>query len=303
MGLSDDGLGNAVLSTVGGYWVVTGKIFLWLDTADSSTSGPTPTISNVDPQFFVTSTVGNSGNTTLNYQVLAQRQFAVSNTITTSIGKQQVSWSQTLSYSNVADFVAGGMNQTNNLMISGMEKSSSGYSRKFAFPLYVFQSAVVDRDAGTMALVGRLDRSKNVQVIGNPVFPSPLDAFADQGPFDGWTITNRQNGSAFYFLHGSQSGSNGVTEQDFVLKGIINSDSKASQAPMGGNGNQLFTRHVLAANNSVIYDSGTAGTAGTGPTRGPTTAPDDLNLEMSEFAIIPLNNVVGGKVIQRPGTL
>jgi hypothetical protein len=304
MGITDDGLGNAMLSSIGSYWVVTGKVFLWLDSSNSTTSGPTPTIMNVDPQFFVTSSadgLSNGANTTLNYQVLAQRQLTISNTIITSEGPKRVSWSQNLSYSNVANFVANGNNQTNNMMISGTETSSSGYSRKFAYPLLVYSAVVQDPATGRMSIDGTMDRSKNLQVIGSSVFPSPLDAYAIQGPFDGWTVTNRQNGTAFYFSDPSKqqvSGGSGVTEQDFMLTGITNARLNGPQVPLGGIGVQLFSRHTLAANNSVVADSELDGAA---LNRVLSTLSGQSDFTMSDFAMIHSESIVGGKVIQVSG--
>jgi hypothetical protein len=300
MGLADDGLGNAVLSSIGSYWVVTGKIFLWLDGANSTTSGPAPTIAAADPQFFVTSAADgsdNATNTTLNYQVLGQRQLAISNTITTSGGEKQVSWTQTLSYSNVGNFVSDGNNQTNTMMISGTDVSSSGYSRKFAYPLDVFNAINLNATTGAMSIDGNMDRSKNEQIVGNSVFPSPLGAYNSQGPFDGFTITNRQNGTAFYFADPSQgiSGGSGATEQDFVLKGILNDKTKAPQGPLGGSGIELFSRHVLAANNSVVADSG----PGALPNRDFSLSSGNYDFVMSDFAMVSARNIVGGKVVRR----
>ena len=295
VGLTDDGQGNAAISTIGGYWVVTGKLFLWLDSPDSSTSGTPPTMAIPNPSFFVTSQTSkaaNGSNATLNYQVLAQRQVSISNTIITSGGSQAVSWSQTLSYSNIANFVANGNNQTNNIVTSGSDVSSNGYSRKFAYPLNVFSAVSVNPSTKAMTIWGRIDRSKNTQLLGSSVFPSPLDTFANLGPFDGMMITNRQNATAFFLSDPSQNAStgSGSTEQDYILKGTRNTPVGSSQVPIGAGSIQLYARHVLAANNSVRSDSQTGNSR-------TIQYPTEVQELANDFAIIQPADVTGGKVI------
>lgn len=295
VGLTDDGNGNAKISSIGGYWVVTGKVFLWLDLANSTTTGSPPNIVRPSPQFFITAEAGKEGNNpnnTLNYQVLAQRQITTTNTITTSEGSKEVSFSQSLSFSNLAAFVNNGNNQTNNAITSGTDTSSSGYTRKFAYPLLVF-SAISMSPAGAMTLDGRMDRTKNVQVIGNSVFPSPLDAFASQGPFEASLETNRQNGTAFFFQDATKKVANGAgrTEQTLALQGFKNLKPSAPQMPMEA-GAQLYSRHILAANNSIIADSA----SGMGIGRFVIDNSEDTQL-MFEFPIVTQEQVKGGKVI------
>jgi hypothetical protein len=299
MGLTDDGKGNAVLSTVGGYWVVTGKMFLWLDAPGLVTTGTAMSTLGSSPTFFVTSKTdkfADGKNRTLNYQVLVQRQLTISSTVTTSQGPKPVSWTQTLSYSNIGIFDNKGNNQTNDQTTFGVDVSSAGYSRKFNYPLWAFSSTTVDMASKNMTIDGRLDRGKTVQVIGASAFPSGLESYASQGPFDGMIENIRQNGTAFYMAIPAQnrSVSWGGTEETLVLSGLRAGRATYPQIPMVSGSEPLFSRHVLAVNGSVKQDS-------TAVTR---TAEQDEEPSDNEqqdgpkdFAMVSANDVVGGRPI------
>jgi hypothetical protein len=302
MGLKDDGKGNAVLTTVGGYWVVTGKMFLWLDAPGLITTGTTMAKPVSEPTFFITSMTGklsNGTNSTLNYQVLVQRQLTISSTVTTSEGPNPVSWTQTLSYSNIGIFDNNGNNQTNNQMTTGIDISSTGYSRKFGYPLWVFSSTTVDAASKNMTIDGRMDRGKMEQVIGSSAFPSGLESYASQGPFDGMISNIRQNGTAFYMAIPAQnrSVSWGGTEETLVFSGLRAGRATYPQVPMVSGSEPLYSRHVLAVNGTVRQD-------GTTVVRnlGQDVVPMDNEQQdgPEDFAMIDTEDVVGGRAI--PGS-
>jgi hypothetical protein len=303
VGLTDDGMGNGELTMVGSYWVVTGKLFLWLDEPGSVTSGSPINKFLPDPKFFLTSQTtkaANQTNATLNYQVLAQRQLSYSSIITTSEGSKPVSWMQTLSYSNIGKFDANGNNQTNNQMTSGADVSSNGYSRKFAYPLWAFSAISIDPASKAMAIDGILDRGKNFQVLGRSVFPTGLDSYVSQGPFDGMSLATRQNGTAGYktIPARNQSVSWGGTEQVFVFSGIDAARADYPQVPLIDGSTPLYSRHVLAVNGTVVGD-----TAPNGPRN---FDQDQIPLNsvernvVQEFAMIRAADIVGGRPI--PGS-
>jgi hypothetical protein len=304
MGLTDDGKGNAVLTTVGGYWVVTGKMFLWLDAANSTTSGSVMTKLMPKPNFFLTSmrSQSNNGtNMTLNYQVLAQRQISINSIITTSAGPQPASWTQTLSYSNMGHFLGNGNNQTNNQMTSGVDISSSGYSRKFGYPLWVFSSIDTDPVSKNMTIGGKLDRGKNVQVIGSSAFPTGLESYTSEGQYNGAITTTRQNGTATYVSipARNRSISWGGTEQDFVFSGLLAGKAAPPQIPMVDGSTPLFTRHVLAVNGTVVQDNNkVVGRVFGDDDQSPLNLPEQ-DAAPQEFALMSPDDAMGGKPVAR----
>ena len=73
VGINDDGSGHGTLThTVGSYWVVTGKVFLWLDSSGWITTGSDPVRVVPPPTLHMSSSVGaiaNGTNTTLAYSI------------------------------------------------------------------------------------------------------------------------------------------------------------------------------------------------------------------------------------------
>ncbi|KAE9968338.1 hypothetical protein BLS_005907 [Venturia inaequalis] len=284
MGLAGDGQGNAILTTVGNYWVVSGKLFLWLNPSTTRPTIGTLIKLTPAPQFFITSSTTKSpdkgANTTLTYQVLAQRELSFTSTLQTPNGPVTTSWQQTLQYSNTGFFTNGGNKQTNTQMTTGLDVSSSGYSRRFSYPLYVMSSVSGGNGAadGTTGLTGIIDRAKNILITGKSVFPDGLEGFVDKGVFDGWSIVTRQNGSSGYapntlFKAGT---SYGATEQECVFAGVKigagvgngagnwvgdgggggNGDGGLmAQVPLASGTEPLLSRRVLAVNGSVARDS------------------------------------------------
>src|SRR5439155_4455576 len=104
-GIDDDGQGHGSLSkAVANYWVVTGKIFLWLDEPGWVTRGNPPMAVTPCPILELSSSVelGPTGtNESLTYGVNAKRELSVSSVIVTSEGLFAASWIQSLTYSNV----------------------------------------------------------------------------------------------------------------------------------------------------------------------------------------------------------
>ena len=83
-GLNDNGNGTASLSeTADSYWLVTGKVFVWLDATGHVTTGQGPYRVTPMPTFQVSSTIGkdaNGTNETLQYSVAAQRSLSFHST-------------------------------------------------------------------------------------------------------------------------------------------------------------------------------------------------------------------------------
>ncbi|KAF1987965.1 hypothetical protein K402DRAFT_329612 [Aulographum hederae CBS 113979] len=272
-GLNDNGKGQAeITTTVGDNWVVTGKIFAWLDEPGSITTGemgakefPPPTFSASQ----VTGGLNQTVNETLRYQVLAQRSLSVTSKVKTSEGEKEVSWSQTASYSNIGNFTNLGNSQVTDQTTSGADVSSLGYSRRYTYPIRVL-NAFDDQTAsgGNMTINGTIDRSKDLQVIGNSVIYKPLSTFPSDGPgavnqailagYKGYSIKDRQNASATFFTwpKAKQSFSSGSTWQTLVFGGLeIDGDGiGAKTVPVVKKDAQLYTRSIKSNNSTVVQD-------------------------------------------------
>ncbi|KAF2840826.1 hypothetical protein M501DRAFT_1014822 [Patellaria atrata CBS 101060] len=265
VGINDDGQGNGTLSkSVGDYWVVTGKLFLWFDEPGFITTGSQPTFSSPSPTLHISSVVRsstNGTNETLTYSVEVQRTFSVESTISTSEGSIPVSWRQTLFYSNGGELHDKGYVQTVEQQTNGNDVSSRGYARTFNYPLWVYSSYWEDAASGNFSIDAALDRGKKVQIRGDSVFPNGLQPYLTTNPaghtFAGSSSDNRQNGTAFYLAVPSRgrSYSWGATEQDFSFSGVKASESLNSQVGAFSKGDEeLYHRHALAVNGTVVED-------------------------------------------------
>ncbi|KAF2431927.1 hypothetical protein EJ08DRAFT_586601 [Tothia fuscella] len=303
MGLVDDGNGSAALISCSSYWVVTGKMFLWLDPTDSITTGALINKVIHPPTFFLTAytTKGQNGtNATLKYQVLAKRELSFTSTIHTASGPSRASWTQSLSYSNIGIFNGNGNNQTNDQITSGLEVSSNGYSRKLSYPLKVFSFIDINPATKAMTLEGRLDRGKNIQIIGEATFPTGLESYTKEGSFGGMALNTRQNASAIFksIPAEKRAGSWGSTEQDLVFNGFRVGKAEFPQVPIATDNTQLYSRNVVAFNGTVGRDGASA--------VGRTMADEQFNFPiindtdmLDDFAMVRVEDIQFGKL--RPG--
>ncbi|KAA6408958.1 MAG: hypothetical protein FRX48_07302 [Lasallia pustulata] len=273
-GLDDDGMGGATLSeTVGSYWVITGTIFLFLDSAGSETTGSVPVVDETPPQLTIASTVtqdSSGANQTVVYTTEASRYLSISSTITTSTGSSAVSWVQRLSYANFGALTAQGLVQVTNQNTTGLDISSSGYVNSYSYPTYVNSSYSIDA-AGNLGISGTITHGLDYNVFGPSVFPSGIQSFNVTTPaqfslagslvaqsvqltdnipqFSGSQLSTTQSASAQYYSSGSVSFSFGTTEQNLSFSGV--------EVDLPDVTVELYTRHVLAVNSTVTQDNQT----------------------------------------------
>jgi len=273
VGLDDDGAGHGSLSqTVGSYWVVTGKIFLYLDKAGSATTGKAPSINTPPPQIAITSSItqnSTGANETLTYTTHVSRTLAITSLVMTSSGSQYVTWSQTLAYTNYNALTAQGLTQFTSQNTTGTDSSTSGYETTYSYPLTVNSTFTVpDPITSAFSISAYLSRGLDLSISGPSVFPSALQSFTLNTTFtsnspvpDGYRPNNphglptfntsllhtTQTGSAHYLSSPPSSSSSGTTEQDFIFSGI-------STLPAGPDTVELYHRHVLAVNGSIRKD-------------------------------------------------
>lgn len=273
-GLDDNGQGRATLSqNVGSYWVVTGKIFLFLDTVGSITTGSSPKINAPPPQLSVSSstTTNSSGaNETLSYDTKVLRDISISSTIVDSNGSRYVYWNQQLSYSSYSTLLSQGLDQLTDQNTTGSDTSSNGYNNNYKYPLTVNSSFSINA-AGGIGISAALSRGLTYNIYGPSVFPSGLQTFNLSSPniigipgqtspkdfrlntnlpeFDGALLSTTQTGKAAFLSDPNRSYSYGTTEQDFSFKGVKAGSQQITY--------ELYNRHVLAVNSTVIEDSQT----------------------------------------------
>lgn len=280
-GLNDTGNGTATLSEItDSYWLVTGKVFIWLDQAGHVTTGTTSSKAQPAPSLQVTSSVGttNGSNSSLHYEVTAQRSLSFQSTINTSRGKKPASWRQSLSFTSKGDYTDYGNVEVNNQQTTGTDVSSSGYAKHFSYPIFANTTEIETSD--TLTLFATVNRGKDVQTLGQPVFPTGLEAFAAANAihsllpsFQGASLSTTQDGTATYVANTTSNAaiSFGTTEQDMTFSGLKSTGLgiNAQGFPSVNAGSELFHRHATASNGTVIEDEETLVNARIGHHHGP----------------------------------
>lgn len=176
-----------------------------------------------------------------------------------------MSWKQSLSFTNLGNYTDQANVEVNIQNTQGYDVSSSGYSRHYNYPLYAFSSYTTEGDNYTIQAT--VDRGKNVQTVGQPVFPTGLESFSvaqgvqSQYPsFQGASVATSQNGTATYIANATAltSFSFGTTEQDMVFAGIsVGGTKNAEGFPAITGSTELFHRYVVAVNSTVVEDEET----------------------------------------------
>jgi hypothetical protein len=242
IGLDDDGQGHAVLSaTVGSYWVVTGKIFLFADETNSLKrkripGGPPNIDFQVPPASLSISSYysqnSTGANETLFYVVNAERSLSI-----TSVGS---SWRQSLFFSSTNFLTSQGLNQsTKQTTLGGQSSSYEGKKGLITSPVALWYPLTVDTvyevfpESGGFGITASLARGFNTYSYTpeDALFPLPISAGIRT------RLESSQFGSAKYLsVKGNGSFSAGDTTQDFKQEG--------------------YKRHVRAVNGSVTEDTG-----------------------------------------------
>lgn len=274
-GLKDNGIDQATLTeTVGSYWVVSGKVFIFSDRAGYITTGTPPTISLTPPQVRISSSIttnATGANETLTYNTVVTRQLSISSIIRTTHGSKLVTWQQNLDYRNFNAITAQGSTQTTMQNTSGADLSPSvAYANNYSYPLSVASTFSVF-PSGAIGINATLSRGLVYDILGPSVFPSGIQTFNDNTPatipvpgryqpqsitppsslpeFIGALLSTTQTGSAAFLSAGNASYSFGTTEQDLEFKGVTSRDPTATY--------ELYRRHVKAVNTSVTEDQQT----------------------------------------------
>ncbi|KAK3673813.1 hypothetical protein LTR78_006368 [Recurvomyces mirabilis] len=268
-GLNDNGNGTATLSeTTDNYWLVTGKAFLWLDAPGHVTTGQGPYAVTPSPNIQVSSSIGtgtNGTNETLYYSVGVQRSLSFQSTLALSHGIDTATWRQTRSFTNTGNYTNQSNVELNTQQTTGYDVSSSGYARHISYPLSALSTYATD--GANISYVATVNRAKDVQTLGQPVFPTGLESFVaaqevhpNYPSFQGTSLSTTQNGTASFFENTTSlaSFSFGSTEQEMTFSGIhVTGQSGPYGFPTVAGSQELFQRQVAAVNGSVTVDEET----------------------------------------------
>lgn len=188
VGLDDDGQNTATLSTgVGGYWQLSGKVFVWTeDDASFITTGSAPVIAAIDPIIALSQSLtqnATGANETLRYDVSVSRSIRISSAIITPSGPENATWAQdvtTTANGLITDFGNTSSVQFKTTAISTSARDDAvEFSSSASYPLVVNSTQFVLPN-GTVRTDTIISRSKDTsRSVGEEyVFPSGLQVFS-----------------------------------------------------------------------------------------------------------------------------
>ncbi|KAH6638560.1 peptide N-acetyl-beta-D-glucosaminyl asparaginase amidase A-domain-containing protein [Truncatella angustata] len=263
VGLVDDGSSSATLSnTTESSWYLVAKVFLWLDPEGSITTGVLGTgyngTTNRDPTIAFSQSLTQNAtgfNSTLDYTLSVARQFSITSQLHTQKGNGTATWTQSLSYTNVGGLYANGYGAINTFSTVGLETAEVpggwDYRTSFSYPLYC-NTTVSYSPEGNLTLWAQLDQGLKLEVQGNTVYPTGLEAFERKGAekWLGSVLDTDRNGTATYLRYGDNTVTTGVgqTHQVFHFSGLTGDGTYETP------GTELYFRDVSAYNNSVVTD-------------------------------------------------
>jgi hypothetical protein len=261
VGILDDGSSSGTLSeTVGSSWLVTGKVFVWLDDDETSiTTGKSPTIHLPSPSISLSHKLGQNStgaNETLEYTTDVKRSLSISSSVTTKQGTFVSTWTQNLAVTNYGLYTAFGAVQQNNQTTTGVDQSTGGiyYKSSYKYPLYA-NTTIAYLAGGNFTIDADLIRSLDLSVQGTPVFPTGLQPFAEiagsaslVSGLSGSQLSTSLNGTAHYFGAPNEGFSSGYggTSQEFTFAGL-DANSNALDT-------ELYYRNVEAVNSTIVKD-------------------------------------------------
>lgn len=188
VGLDDDGNNSAALSTgVGGYWQLTGKVFVWTeDDASFITTGPVPILDATDPIITLSQSLtqnATGANETLKYDVSVSRSIRVTGSIITPSGPVNTTWAQdviTSAVGFISDFGnTSSVHFDTTATTSSTRDGAIEFSSSVSYPLIV-NSTQFSLSNGTIRTDTVLSRSKDTsRTVGEEdVFPGGLQVFS-----------------------------------------------------------------------------------------------------------------------------
>ena len=295
LGIEDDGNGHGeITQSIESNWIVTGKLFIWLDSDTSMITGSSPTIHSPRPSIsiFSKTTKTTDGTVTSHeYSVQVSRLVHISSNLQTSRGLEKVTWTQDLAYSNYGTLANKGNDQNLRQNTCGLNASpTSTYRKVFAYPLWVASSYNTPSDGG-LTIDATMRRGKNVEQFGELAFHNEWKAVAPRdAPLRGSRMTNLQNGTASYISIPAQKKSygSGSTEQHYTLSGVRDGPETVVQ-----HDHVLYQRDVLAVNGSILVDREVSQGKETGTISHDATQKRVHDSELHDFAVEDIRALLG----------
>lgn len=234
-------------AVVNRYWLLSGKIFLWLDGKDSITSGCPPKVSVSQPNFNPHQVV--VPNKSLRYDQTVSRTLEIKSKIKRTGQVVKTSWSQRFAMRNAGYVLDSGNVQLVNATYKGEDRATQGassyYSTEYSYPMYASFLQKAPDGEYSLTLDTNLTQQMDISVTGKTVFSNGLQPFLSSlsTGVTGSNTETTKNGRAFFWQKdgGKTSGGFGSTHQVY--------DFGANDG-----GPQLYSREVIVKNETTVLD-------------------------------------------------
>ncbi|KAL7274218.1 hypothetical protein RUND412_002894 [Rhizina undulata] len=240
--VSYDDITNTISSALGSDWIVSGRVFIWVD-PDATWKTTGEVISKVLPEpVFSLNTVLSPGNESLEISLKASRSTSVVSVLCTSTGNKTVAWHQGLSWTHYDHIWDSGNAQYILQVTTGTDAAIGRAAKYYSYPLSINTSFVQDSDH--FSISAAVDRGLEINGIAAGwvdfyTFSSPSEV--ESGEALTGSLRTRQNATGLYDSRGFVEGR---TEQSLVYQGV----------PRSGEGIGEYRRDVLAEAGAVVED-------------------------------------------------
>lgn len=293
-------------------WVLSGKIFMWLDDdEDNVTTGTKPKVSLNGNDYRADIKTGPSSD--LFYKQAISRSYSVQAEIWSLNDRRPVEWTQSFSMNNDGFMKDFGYWHDVEASYSGQGSSttgtSPGLSTAFSYPLrttYGYKSPDPDSNA-SLAIHAELMQEMELTVMGHTPFATGLEPFLGKMGTAHYVVgthlkTFRQGSAQFYQYGDKYSTGFGHMSQDYTLRcadpisyGLPLSMQDPKKPWAVTLGPRLYERRVDIVNETKVRDEEVVWDAPIKP-RG--TPQHGLSEKAPEFALLPMK-VFGGTKIFR----
>ncbi|KAI0181234.1 hypothetical protein GGR52DRAFT_24737 [Hypoxylon sp. FL1284] len=241
------------IGTVGENWYVSGSLFVWVGDTTEQTVAQSFSSEVAGPAFDFHSSIGMAvaqdgtvTNTSLYFGLTATRNLTVSATLMTGTGPRDVTWTQSLSFSNIQNMTDSAFNQSLAMVTSGSHSNSaSDIVSHYTYPLNLFSAYDVQSSGATTnpgSVLCLADRSKLTDGVSAISFLTGMS----KGPE---SLRTRQNVTSSYHWNSTiVEGTEGLDTMDGEVW-LSYSGGSAGEA-----GVAAYHRYAREKNDSVLVD-------------------------------------------------
>lgn len=263
LGVDDTGINGAQWHMPNAYWVLSGKIFLWLEEDSNSVTNGTKAASSRSIMDYVAKSTGSSSGLTYNQSITSFLQ--VSSTVWTPGGPRHVTWNQDFSMQASGSVGVSGFSQSlhNSYIGSGRARHNNRvfFTSGFKYPItanYSYQrGSEIDGANYDLAVSAEIDQGFWISLIGQTPWVTGLVPFMCMHRIEvpTGTILNiwRRGKGFFYQADGGKDTGGWAEARHHLSLGSADEWNEDVPFPLMTLKN-LYSRDVEVANGTLTMD-------------------------------------------------